>query len=418
MLATIITIGDEILIGQIVDTNSAWIAQELNKIGVTVYEILSVSDQHEHILSAFAKAKQQSQIVLITGGLGPTKDDITKKTMCAFFNDILVVNEEVLAHVTDLFATYIKDPMAPMNREQALVPSRAQVIKNNYGTAPATWIEDDGVVFISMPGVPFEMKEIMRGDVLLRLRQLGDLPFIHHRTILTAGQGESTIATRIEHWENELPKDIKLAYLPSFGTVRLRLSCTGHDKERTLARVDAQIKKLYLLLPDIIVGEGETDSIVQTVCKMLQEHALTVATAESCTGGRIANAITEIPGASKIFKGSTITYATASKVAILDIDAALIEKHSVVSAQVAQAMAAQVRIKFNADIAISTTGNAGPEKGDSNAAVGTVFIGVATENGTFAHEFMMGSHRERVIEKTVNKAFELIQQEILKKGLK
>jgi nicotinamide-nucleotide amidase len=418
MLATIITIGDEILIGQIVDTNSAWMAQELNKIGISIYEILSVSDQREHILSAFAKAKQQSQVVLITGGLGPTKDDITKKTMCAFFNDTLVLNEEVLAHVTDLFATYIKVPMAPMNREQALVPSRAQVLKNTYGTAPATWIEDDGVIFISMPGVPFEMKEIMRGDVFPRLKQLGNLPFIHHRTILTAGQGESTIATRIEQWENDLPEDIKLAYLPSFGTVRLRLSCTGHDKKSILARVDAQIKELYLLMPDIIVGESETDSIVQTVCKMLQDHGLTVATAESCTGGRIANAVTEIPGASKIFKGSTITYATASKVAVLGIDASFIEKHSVVSAQVAQAMAAQVRIKFDADIAISTTGNAGPEKGDSDAAVGTVFIGVATKNGEFAHEFMMGSHRERVIEKTVNKAFELIQQEILKKASK
>lgn len=418
MLATIITIGDEILIGQIVDTNSAWIAQELNKIGVSVYEILSVSDEREHILSAFAKAKQQSQIVLITGGLGPTKDDITKKTMCSFFNDKLVMNDEVLAHVEELFAKYIKVEMAPMNKEQALVPSRAKVIKNTYGTAPAMWIEDGGVTFISMPGVPFEMKEIMRSSVLPRLEKLGNLPFIHHRTILTAGQGESTIATRIEQWENDLPVDIKLAYLPSFGTVRLRLSCIGHDKEGILARVDAQIKALYVLISDIIVGESETDSMVSTVSKMLLQRGLTIATAESCTGGRIANAITEIPGASKIFKGSTITYATASKVDILGIDPTIIEKHSVVSFQVAQAMASQVREKFNADIAISTTGNAGPDKGDSNAPVGTVFIGVATKNGATAYEFMMGSHRERVIEKTVNKVFELIQHELLKNASK
>lgn len=418
MLATIITIGDEILIGQIVDTNSAWIAQELYKIGVSVYEILSVSDERAHILSAFAKAKQQSQIVLITGGLGPTKDDITKKTMCEFFNDTLVMNDDVLAHVTELFEKYIKVPMAPMNREQALVPSRAQVIQNIFGTAPCTWIEDDGVAFVSMPGVPFEMKEIMRSSVLPKIKMVGNLPFIHHRTILTAGQGESTIATRIEQWEDNLPVDIRLAYLPSFGTVRLRLSCVGHDKNEILKRVDEQIQLLYAIIDDIIVGESETDNIVNTVCKLLASQDLTIATAESCTGGRIANAVTMIPGASKIFMGSTVTYATASKIDVLGLDPALIEKHSVVSAPVAQAMAVNVRKKFKADIAISTTGNAGPDKGDSDAPVGTVFIGIATANSAATYEFMMGSHRERVIEKTVNKAFELIQQQILKIGLK
>lgn len=415
MLATIITIGDEILIGQIVDTNSAWMAQELNKIGVSVYEILSVSDERDHILSAFAKAKQQSNVVLITGGLGPTKDDITKKTICSFFNDTLVLNEEVLLHVTTLFEKYIKVPMAPVNRDQALVPSRAQVIRNTYGTAPAMWLEDDGVVFVSMPGVPFEMKEIMRSGVLPRIKEIGNLPFIHHRTILTAGQGESTIAARIEQWEHDLPASIKLAYLPSFGTVRLRLSSKGFDKEAIIKAVEAQIKELYTLIDDIIVGESAMDSIAHTVCTLLQERKVTIATAESCTGGRIASAVTEIPGASSIFKGSTITYATQSKVDILGVSQDLIDRHSVVSAPVAIAMATQARLKFKTDIAIATTGNAGPSKGDSDAPVGTVFIGIATKDAVVAHEFMMGSHRERVIEKTVNKVFELIQNEILKK---
>jgi nicotinamide-nucleotide amidase len=418
MKATLITIGDEILIGQIVDTNSAWMAQELNKIGVHVHEIISISDEREHILSAFAKAESQSDLVLITGGLGPTKDDITKTTICEYLGDKLVLNQEVLDHVTQLFAKYIKDPMVDMNKAQAMVPTRAQIIKNDFGTAPGMWLENNNVIFVSMPGVPFEMKEIMRSGVLPRIMAMPDLPFIHHRTILTAGQGESTIATRIEEWENNLPVNIKLAYLPSLGTVRLRLSTAGKDKSTIEKAVDDQISKLYGLIEDIIVGESNEESLVDQISRLFKEQHKTLATAESCTGGKIANLITEIPGASGFFKGSTITYATESKVDILGIDPLLIEKHSVVSNEVAQAMAVAVKNKFKSDYAVATTGNAGPSKGDSDASVGTVYIGIATENESFAFKFLMGNHRERVIQKTVNKSFELLQKELLKKASK
>jgi nicotinamide-nucleotide amidase len=418
MKATIITIGDEILIGQIVDTNSAWMAKELNKIGVYVHEIISISDGRDHILSAFEKAESQSDIVLITGGLGPTKDDITKKTICEYMNDELVLNQEILDHVTQLFAKYIKDTMVDMNKAQAMVPSKAEIIKNNFGTAPGMWLVHNDVIFVSMPGVPFEMKEIMSGGVLPKIKAIPGLPFIHHRTILTAGQGESTIATRIEQWENDLPEHIKLAYLPSLGTVRLRLSSRGVDKDFIEKTVGDQMRSLLLLIEDVVVGESNEERLVDQISRLFKEQGKTLATAESCTGGKIANLITEIPGASEFFKGSTITYATDSKVAILGIDASLIQQYSVVSAEVAEAMAVAVKRKFKADYAVATTGNAGPSKGDSNASVGTVFIGVATETESYALEFMMGNHRERVIQKTVNKSFELLQKELLKKALK
>ncbi|GAK89394.1 molybdopterin binding motif [Nonlabens ulvanivorans] len=378
MQATIITIGDEILIGQIVDTNSAWMANELNKIGVNVYEIISISDDREHILSAFAKAKQQSDIVLVTGGLGPTKDDITKKTICEFFDDQLELNQEVLDHVVMLFEKYVKAPMVDMNKDQALVPSKAQVITNQYGTAPGLWIEDEGTIFVSMPGVPFEMKALMTDGVLPKILNIGELPFIHHRTILTAGQGESTIATRLEQWENNLPSHIKLAYLPSLGTVRLRLSSRGMDKDFILKSVDDQIQQLHAIIDDVIVGESNDESLVHAVVHLLKENNKTVATAESCTGGKIASLITEIPGASNVFMGSTVTYATQSKVDMLGVNPLIIEKYSVVSEQVAYEMASKARLEFNSDYAVATTGNAGPTQGDSDAPVGTVYIGIAT----------------------------------------
>ncbi|MGJ8685478.1 MAG: CinA family nicotinamide mononucleotide deamidase-related protein [Nonlabens sp.] len=413
MQATIITIGDEILIGQIVDTNSAWMARELNKIGVHVYEIISISDDRAHILSAFAKAEQQSDIVLVTGGLGPTKDDITKKTICEYFNDTLVLNQEVLDHVVRLFKEYVKAPMVDMNKDQALVPKKAQVIMNEYGTAPGMWLEENETIFVSMPGVPFEMKALMRDSVIPRIEKIGNLPFIHHRTILTAGQGESTIATRLEEWENNLPAHIKLAYLPSLGTVRLRLSSRGVDKDFIVNSVAGQIQELYTIIEDVIVGESNDESLVHAVVQLLKDKNLTVATAESCTGGKIASLITEIPGASQVFIGSTVTYATQSKIDMLNVDPAIIEKYSVVSEQVAIEMAMKARLKFKSDFAIATTGNAGPTQGDSDAPVGTVYIGIATPLNVYGLHFMMGNHRERVVQKTINKALELLQKELI-----
>jgi len=413
MNATIITIGDEILIGQIVDTNSAWMAQELNKIGVHVYEILSISDDSDHIKSAFAKAESQSDLVLITGGLGPTKDDVTKKTICEYFNDELVLNQQVLDHVTAIFEKYVKAPIVQMNKDQALVPSKATIIANEYGTAPGMWLEQNDTIFVSMPGVPFEMKHLMSSGVLPKVKDLGKLPFIYHRTILTSGQGESTIATRIEEWENALPRSIKLAYLPSLGTVRLRLSSYGMDKEQVVNNVDVVVQQLYHIISDIIVGEDTGDSLVETVSDLLKEKGKTLSVAESCTGGKIATLLTEIPGASKIFKGSTVTYATRSKVDVLDVDQQLIDDDTVVSEAVAVAMARGVKKQFKSDYALATTGNAGPSKGDSDAAIGTVYIGVATPVKSYALKFMMGNHRERVVQKSVNKALELLHKELL-----
>lgn len=414
MKATIITIGDEILIGQIVDTNSAWMGKELNKIGISVYEIISIGDDRDHILSAFAKAEQQSDLVLVTGGLGPTKDDITKTTICEYFDDELIQNESVLEHIRQMFAKYVKDSIVPANELQAMVPSKAIILNNAYGTAPGMWLERNDTIFVSMPGVPFEMKSLMSNEVLPFLAKTEGLPYIYHRTILTAGQGESTIAARIEEWEDKLPAAIKLAYLPSLGSVRLRLSSIGMDRGQVIRDVDSCVVSLYELIEDIIIGESNDQSLAQQVSTLLKNEGLTLAVAESCTGGQIAQQLTEHAGASQFFKGASVTYATRSKIDLLDVDPAVIEKYSVVSEQVATAMAIGARAKFHSDIAISTTGNAGPTKGDSDVEVGTVYIGIATEAGSFAIKFNMGNHRERVIQKTVNKSFELLQKEILK----
>ncbi|AZQ43847.1 CinA family nicotinamide mononucleotide deamidase-related protein [Nonlabens ponticola] len=417
MIATIITIGDEILIGQIVDTNSAWMARELNRVGVSVLEIMSISDDEDHIVSAFAKAEQQSDIVLVTGGLGPTKDDVTKTALCTYFQDELVLDEATLQHVKDLFAKYVKDKLLPANETQAMLPSKATILKNEYGTAPGMLLVNNDTTFVSMPGVPFEMKALMINHVIPYIVEKGELPYIYHRTILTAGQGESTIAHRIEQWENLLPSHVSLAYLPSLGSVRLRLSCKGMDKEQVTRDVDAQVDQLYGLLADIIVGESNDETLSQQISALFKSQEKTLAVAESCTGGQIAQQLTQHPGASQFFKGASVTYATQSKVDLLDVDQALIDKYSVVSEEVAIAMAIGARKKFKADVAVSTTGNAGPDKGDSDVAVGTVCIGIATGDQQYALKFMMGNHRERVIQKTVNKSMELLQKELLKKAV-
>ncbi|WP_299209872.1 competence/damage-inducible protein A [uncultured Dokdonia sp.] len=414
MKAHIITIGDEILIGQIVDTNSAYISKALNAIGISVYQISSVQDDKAHILESFAFAKANSDIIIITGGLGPTKDDITKSTFCEFFEDQLVFNQEVFDHVTYLFKKYVKQPLLEANKTQALVPSKATILTNRFGTAPGMWMEKDGKVFVSMPGVPYEMKALMEEAVLPRLQEKFHLPYILHKTLLTYGMGESAIAERIEIFENELPKEIKLAYLPSLGRVRLRLSTMGAFKQEVDTAMAVQLQKLEVLVEDIFVGYEESGSLEMLIGQALVDRNKTLSIAESCTGGSIVQRFTANAGASRYLAGSTVTYATRSKTEVLGVDESLIKKHSVVSAEVAEAMAVQVKKIYNTDYAISTTGNAGPTKGDSDAAVGTVYIGIATPEGSTAHLFMMGNHRERVIGKTVNKALELLHEEILK----
>ena len=414
MKAEIITIGDEILIGQIIDTNSAFIAKQLNNIGVEIYQITSVQDDREHILQAFAEAEPRVDIVLITGGLGPTKDDITKHTIAEFFDDQLIKDQAVLEHVEYLFRKYISTPISDMNRQQAMVPSNATVLMNRFGTAPGMWLEKNGTVFVSMPGVPYEMKALIEHEVVPRLVKRFKTPFILHKTILTYGLGESAIAQRIEAWQDALPSFIKLAYLPNLGKVRLRLTAKGLDKEWIEQEVERQIETLTELIGDIIYGYEDGHTIEYVVGEMLKEKGLTLATAESCTGGAIAQSITAMPGVSAYFKGSVVSYATELKESVLKVPQKLIETHSVVSDEVAEAMAVNAQKLMKADFVIATTGNAGPTKGDADASLGTVFIAIATPTGVVVEEFNFGNHRDKVIRKAVHKSFEMLQKEILK----
>ncbi|WP_298427064.1 competence/damage-inducible protein A [uncultured Kordia sp.] len=415
MIAEIITIGDEILIGQIVDTNSVFISKALNEIGISVHQITSIQDDKQHILEALEEAKQKVDVVLITGGLGPTKDDITKHTLCEYFKDTLVRNEKVLAHVEELFAKYITtSSISDLNRDQALVPSKAQVLMNEFGTAPGMWLEKDNTVFISMPGVPYEMRGLMTNYIIPKLQEEFERPFIYHKTILTYGMGESNIAMKIEDWENNLPHNVKLAYLPNFGKVRLRLTGKGQDKEEIIEAVDSYAQKLYPIIGDIIQGIEGQSSIVTQIGELLVAKNQKLAAAESCTGGRVAAQITQESGVSAFFNGSAVTYAVQSKIDVLGVPEALIEAHSVVSGEVVEAMANGAKNAYHSDYAIATTGNAGPSKGNSDADVGTVFIGIATPTGVISKEFNFGQPREKVVNKAVTKAFEMLLEEILK----
>ncbi len=415
MKAAIVTIGDEILIGQIVDTNSAYIAKALDKIGIATHEMLSISDDKTHILETFQQLQNSVQVVIVTGGLGPTKDDITKKTFCDYFQDTLIENEAVLSHVKSIIEGIYKRPITQINKEQALVPSTAKVLFNQMGTAPGMWMEKQDTVFISLPGVPYEMKYLIDNEVIPNLVQKFERPYIVHQTIMTYGRGESLIAEQIETWEDNLPDFIKLAYLPSPGKVRLRLTARGTNKEVLLAEIEHQVQQLDRLIHDIIVGYNEDEAIEVVVGRLLTEKGLTIATAESCTGGKIAATISAVPGASNYFKGSVVSYATATKIAVLGIAKEVIDTYGVVSAEVATAMALSLQKMMQSDYAIATTGNAGPAKGDATAELGTVFIAIAGPEGVFAEEFNFGQPREKVIDRAVGKSLELIYKEILKK---
>ncbi|MCK8479638.1 competence/damage-inducible protein A [Psychroserpens algicola] len=415
MQAEIITIGDEILIGQIVDTNSAFIAKQLNKIGVSVYQITSVQDEKKHILKALYEAETNADIVILTGGLGPTKDDITKTTIAKYFNDTLIEDVSVRKNIEHLWEVYIKKPITQVNLDQALVPSKAEVLMNKYGSAPGMWIEKNKTVFIVLPGVPYEMKALIDDEVILKLRRQFQFPYILHKTFLTYGLGESTLASRIETFEDELPDFIKLAYLPSLGRVRLRLSAKANDKAMVEAEMDKQTQLLLPLIHDIFVGYEEDLSIEAVIGKQLTQLGKTIATAESCTGGLIAERFTANAGASKYFKGSIVSYTKETKINVLKVSEDLINSHSVVSAEVAEVMAHNARTLLNTDYAIATTGNAGPTKDDTAEDLGIVYIAIATKDSVYSEKFSLGNHRVKVINKAANKAFEMLQKEILKK---
>src|SRR6218665_91638 len=409
MKAAIITIGDEILIGQIVDTNSAFIAKSLDRIGVEVAEMLSISDDKKHILNTFAQLQNKVDVVIVTGGLGPTKDDVTKKTFCEYFDDELVVDQKVLAHVTELIEGFYKRPISQLNKDQALVPSTCTILHNKVGTAPGMWMKKENTVFISLPGVPYEMKYLVEEEIIPKIVREYKRPYIIHKTILTYGQGESLVAERIEQWENNLPEFIKLAYLPNPGRVRLRLTARGTNKEELEEAIERNVQSLDAIIHDIIVGYEENETIETVIGKLLSKENKTISTAESCTGGRIASLLSAVPGSSGYFKGSVVSYATEAKINVLGIPQNLIDQFSVVSAEVASAMALSVKDLLKTDYALATTGNAGPSKGDSDAEIGTVFIALATPDGVIVEEFNFGQPREKVIDRASVKSLEILQ---------
>lgn len=414
MKAAVVTVGDEILIGQIIDTNSEFIAKALDKIGIGVYEMLSISDDRQHILDTLASQQDRVDVVVITGGLGPTKDDVTKKTFCDYFEDHLVRNNALEAHVIELIEKAMKRPASQMNKDQALVPSRATILHNAVGTAPGMWMEKGNTIFISLPGVPYEMKYIVEHEIIPRLVERFERPYILHKTILTYGQGESLVAERIEDWEDNLPEFIRLAYLPSPGRVKLRLSGKGTDEAFLKRSIESEAEKLKDLIGDIIVGYDEGETMEVMLGRMLTSKNRTLAAAESCTGGKIAQMLTAAPGSSAFFKGGIVTYSVESKVEVLGVEKAIIDKNDVVSAEVAEAMAMRAKTIFGTDYAVATTGNAGPTKEEGKAEVGTVFIAFATPNGVFSERLDLGQPREKVIDRAANKVLEKIYQEILK----
>jgi nicotinamide-nucleotide amidase len=417
MKATIVTIGDEILIGQIVDTNSAFIAKSLDRIGVEISEMISISDDKKHIIDTFEKLQNEVDLVIVTGGLGPTKDDVTKKTFCDYFEDELVVDQKVLAHVTEIIEGFYKRPITQINKDQALVPSKCTVLHNQVGTAPGMWMKKENTVFISLPGVPYEMKYLVENEIIPKVVKEYKRPYIIHKTILTYGQGESLVSERIEEWENSLPEFLKLAYLPSPGKVRLRISARGTNKELLEIALKDYVISLDAIINDIIVGYEEEETIEFLVGEMFKKQHKTLSTAESCTGGKIAASLTSFAGASDYFKGSVVSYATEVKRDVLAISESLLKEFSVVSAEVASAMALGVQALMKTDYAIATTGNAGPSKGDQNAEIGTVFIAIATPSEVIVKEYNFGQPREKVIDRTVIKSLEMLKEEFFKKVL-
>nr|WP_294894057.1 competence/damage-inducible protein A [uncultured Pedobacter sp.] len=407
MQAELITIGDEILIGQIVDTNSAWMATELNKIGIKVKQISSVSDDVQHILEALAEAEQRADIILITGGLGPTKDDITKKTLAKYFNcDEFVVNQPTLEIVERIFAKYNR-PLLDVNVQQAMVPKICEVILNPQGTAPAMLFRKGKKVFISMPGVPYEMKNIMTSSVIPLIQEAYHLPAVYHQTILTAGVGESFLAEILEPLEDQLPSNIKLAYLPKLGSVRLRLSTTEEASPELIKEVDSFIDKITEAIPNYWVAKEDLP-IEKVILKLMQEKSLTLSVAESCTGGDISKNITQHAGCSSVFLGGAVTYSNQLKSKILDVKSDTLEKFGAVSEETVKEMAKGCLVNFDSDYSIAVSGIAGPDGGTNEKPVGTVWIAVANKDEVIAQKFTFGNKRIQNIERATMAAFTLL----------
>lgn len=414
MQAEIITIGDELLIGQVVDTNSAWLGSTLGDDGMKVIQITSVQDNAAQIVQAVNDALSRADIVLMTGGLGPTKDDITKKTLAEMFGMKLVRNEQVYEMVGKQLALR-GIAFTELNQGQALVPDGCTVLPNRNGTAPGMWFERDGKVLISMPGVPFEMKALVKDEVLPRLRKHFALDANAHRTIITFGLAESILADTIASWEEALPPYLHLAYLPSALCIRLRLSAYEIDRQKAEQEIESQIEKLSKVIPNYIIG-SEDDSLESVTGTLLKTRGETLATAESCTGGNIAHRFTAMPGASEYFKGGVVAYSNEVKMALLGVDPESLNRYGAVSQSVAEQMAEGVRRATGATYGISTTGIAGPTGGTPEKPVGTVWMAVATPNGVFSRRMVFGSVRSQNIERASSNCINLLRLQLLGLG--
>jgi len=406
MFAEIITIGDEILIGQIVDTNSAWMAVELNKIGVKVKQITSISDDAEHIVNALDQAQQRADLILITGGLGPTKDDITKHTLAKYFNMPMRLDEVTLAHVKQFFEK-LNRPMIESNVKQAEVPDGCTVIMNKNGTAPCMWFEHHGKIIVSMPGVPFEMKYLMEDEIIPRIKKAFPLPFIIHQTILTAGLGESFLAQQIEDIEESLPDHIKLAYLPKLGLVRLRLSASGFDELALQKEILIYTQKIVERVGQYVVLTEDVP-FETAIMNLMEENSLSLSVAESCTGGYLSHLFTQHPGSSTVFQGGAVTYSNELKQAVLGVKEETLLAFGAVSEQTASEMAKGAVNNFNTDYAIAITGIAGPGGGTAEKPVGTVWIAVANRNEVKAKVFQFANQRLQNIERSAMAALMLL----------
>jgi len=407
----IITIGDEILIGQTVDTNSAWIGTELNLMGLRINRITSISDNRDEIISALNEALSRAQVVLLTGGLGPTSDDITKDTIAGYFGGKLVMDASVLENVTERLRRRNLS-MNENNRRQAMVPDNCKVLQNLTGTAPGMLFEKEGKIVISMPGVPHEMKHIMKEHVLPLLA--GRLPggVIVHKNIMTYGIAEAMLAERLEAFENQLPEEVRLAYLPAYGVIKLRLTASGSDEKKIRTTVREQVEKLYRIIPDVIYGEDEV-LLEEVVGKILYDNKLTVSTAESCTGGKIASLITSVPGSSGWFRGSVVAYDNSIKTGLLGVSKETLRLYGAVSAETAGEMARGVRRLMGTDYSVAVTGIAGPTGGTAEKPVGTVWIAIDSERGVVTEKHIFADNRQINISRSSYGALNLLRKQIV-----
>jgi nicotinamide-nucleotide amidase len=412
MTAEIISIGDELLIGQVVNTNASWMAEELNKAGIKVSEITMIGDDAKAIHDALNKAESEADVILITGGLGPTKDDITKQVLADYFGARLIFHEPTFRQIEQLFKAR-NYKLTPINRKQAEVPDNCIPLHNKNGTAPGMWFEKGKKVFVSMPGVPFEMKTLMTEQIIPALRKKFKLGFIYHKTIMTHGLGESMLAERIQKIEEQLPAHIKLAYLPQPGIVRLRLSAHGGDRKKLEDEVNKYCSLFKNTVPELVFGFDDV-SMEEVVGKLLLEKGKTLSTAESCTGGYIAHLITSIPGSSDYFAGSIISYSNEIKIKELGVKKSDIEVNGAVSKQVVEQMAIAAREKLGTDYSLATSGIAGPTGGTEEKPVGTVWIALASEKGVKSFLYHFGEHRWRNIRRSALTALNMLRLELIK----